>query len=120
MQWITRDMGQPMVQWGLRPGNYNDTEIGNFSTYTRADMCGAPANTTGYFFPGIMNNALMVGLPPSTRIYYRVGDPVRTPSPLPATSKKFLSLLRCLPSCHQSLWSPDLVTWATWFGHLGL
>lgn len=76
VQWITRDMGEPTVQWGLRPGNYSQEEVGTYSTYGRSDMCGAPANTTGYLFPGIMNNALMAGLPPSTRIWYRVGDPV--------------------------------------------
>lgn len=85
VQWITRDMGEPTVQWGLRPGNYSQEEVGSYSTYGRSDMCGAPANTTGYLFPGIMNNALMAGLPPSTRIYYRVGDPVSAcPLPLAA------------------------------------
>ena len=40
-------------------------------------QCGAPANATGYIFPGQFNSALMTGLPSSTKIYYKVGDPVR-------------------------------------------
>jgi hypothetical protein len=37
-------------------------------------MCGAPANATGFIDPGMMHNALLDGLTPSTRYYYVYGD----------------------------------------------
>lgn len=44
---------------------------------SRADLCGAPANTTGWFEPGWLHAAVMRGLEPSTRFFYQYGDPVR-------------------------------------------
>ena len=76
MQWVTRDARQPAVQWGTAPGQLSQSAVGDSTTYTRADMCGPPANTTGWVEPGLLHGAVMAGLAPSTRYYYRYGDQV--------------------------------------------
>ena len=76
-QWTTRDFGAPVVRWGLQPGGRPEHQSnGSYSTYTRLQMCGAPANSSGWVDPGALNFAAMTGLVPSTRYYYTVGDPV--------------------------------------------
>ena len=52
---------------------------GSFLTYTVADMCGAPANASGFVGPGALNYAIMAPLSPGARYFYRVGDPVCPP-----------------------------------------
>lgn len=75
-QWTTRDAGRPAVRWGGEPGSLGQENRGSFSTYTRLQMCGAPANSTGWVDPGWLNYAALTGLQPGTRYYYAVGDPV--------------------------------------------
>ena len=43
-------------------------------TYTRDEMCGAPATTVGFRDPGIFHTAVFSGLSPNQRVYYRFGD----------------------------------------------
>ena len=76
MQWQTRDAGKPMVKYGTTPGMYTMTANGTNTTYTAADLCGAPANSTGFVNPGAINRVLLTGLAPSTRYYYIYGDAV--------------------------------------------
>ena len=75
-QWTTRDAGRPVVRWGRESGRLAQENGGSFSTYTRLQMCGAPANSTGWVDPGWLNYAALTGLQPGTRYYYAVGDPV--------------------------------------------
>jgi hypothetical protein len=79
-QWTTRDAGRPVVRWGRESGKLAQENGGSFSTYTRLQMCGAPANSTGWVDPGWLNYAALTGLQPGTRYYYTVGDPVSHPS----------------------------------------
>lgn len=80
VQWATRDAGsRPSVRWGAWPGALDTTAAGRSSTYSRGDMCGPPANTTGWFDPGWLHAAVMAGLQPSTRYFYQYGDEVRVP-----------------------------------------
>ncbi|EIE21772.1 Metallo-dependent phosphatase [Coccomyxa subellipsoidea C-169] len=65
----------PAVRWGGEPGSLGQENRGSFSTYTRLQMCGAPANSTGWVDPGWLNYAALTGLQPGTRYYYAVGDP---------------------------------------------
>jgi hypothetical protein len=58
---------------------YVSFPAGTTKTYTRADLCGAPANGTGYFDPGSLHTAAMTGLQPSTKYYYIYGSDVRSP-----------------------------------------
>jgi hypothetical protein len=68
----------PSVQWGVSPGRYNGSSIARSTTYTAADLCNAPANSTlPWHFglgPGYIHRAMMAPLPPSTTIYYRMGS----------------------------------------------
>ncbi|KAL4439452.1 hypothetical protein ABPG77_008781 [Micractinium sp. CCAP 211/92] len=74
-QWVTRDAGsRPSVRWGTQPSDLAATAAGRSLTYGRGDMCGPPANTTGWFEPGWLHAAAMAGLQPSTRYFYQYGD----------------------------------------------
>jgi hypothetical protein len=73
-QWTTRDFNKPVVRWSTVPGVVQNESMGSFSTYTQLQMCGAPANSTGWVNPGALNYAAMTGLQPNTRYYYVVGD----------------------------------------------
>ena len=45
IQWVTRDAGQPQVQWGLGPDLLSSSVKGDSATYTRSDLCGEPATS---------------------------------------------------------------------------
>lgn len=75
--WLSQHEGTPFVRYGLAEDEL-DVQVGaNISTYTSADMCGAPANSTGWKKPGMINSGVMTDLEPNTRYYYVVGDQVR-------------------------------------------
>jgi hypothetical protein len=76
VQWVTRDAGKPSVRWGNASGQLMHTALGDSSTYTAADLCGAPANTSGWMDPGWLHGAVMEGLQPGTRYWYQYGDEV--------------------------------------------
>ena len=85
VQWTTRDMGKPMVRWGTRSGELTSTAPARTDTYTRGDMCGGVANSTGYINPGLFHTAKMSGLQPDTRHFYAYGDEVISGSVVPTT-----------------------------------
>eukprot|EP00850_Spirogloea_muscicola_P017778 SM000156S02134 [mRNA] locus=s156:167665:178237:+ [translate_table: standard] len=66
IQWTTRDYLSPVVQWGLSADKMTYTVPATPSTYARAEMCGPPANTTGWRDPGTFNTAFL-SLPFKTR-----------------------------------------------------
>lgn len=76
VQWLTRDAGTPTVKFGLSADSLTSSVTGYTSTYTRADMCGAAANSYGWIDAGTMNNVVVTNLTPSTTYYYAYGDPV--------------------------------------------
>lgn len=78
VEWSTRDRGNPLVKWGSQPGQYTHTASATSSTYTVDEMCGPPANATGWHEPGTFHSALLEGLEPGGLYYYVVGDEVRT------------------------------------------
>lgn len=77
VQWVTRDAGRPRVRWGTAAAALDHSADGSSTTYTRADMCGPPANTSGWMEPGWLHAAVMAGLAPSTRYFYQYGDEVQ-------------------------------------------
>ncbi|KAK9824258.1 hypothetical protein WJX72_008984 [[Myrmecia] bisecta] len=74
VQWTTRDAGSPVVKWGTQPGTYEHIAAGRSVTYTKEELCGAPAKTTGFVDPGALNSANMKDLQPNTWYYYVFGD----------------------------------------------
>ncbi len=67
------------LRYGLSKKDLSLSVTANVSTYTPADLCDAPANSTGWKEPGTINSGVMTGLEPNTRYYYVVGDEVRGP-----------------------------------------
>ncbi|KAI7845277.1 hypothetical protein COHA_001120 [Chlorella ohadii] len=72
--WVMRDRGHPSVRWGTASGSLEHSAAGDSLTYSRADMCGPPANTSGWMQPGWLHGAVMNGLQPATRYFYQYGD----------------------------------------------
>ena len=60
-QWTTRDFGAPAVRWGVKAGVVQYQNNGSFSTYTKLQMCGAPANTKGVIPYFIGSGSLTTG-----------------------------------------------------------
>lgn len=89
-------MGKPFVRWGTRSGELTSTARATTDTYTRDDMCGGVANSTGYINPGLFHTAKMSDLQPDTRYYYAYGDEVISwsitpkfrPSNIPSTDRR--------------------------------
>jgi hypothetical protein len=77
VQWVTKNSSNPTVKWGTSPGTHTYTAAASSSTYTRQELCGAPANAEGFVDPGLFHAALLEGLEPGQRYYYIVGDEVR-------------------------------------------
>ena len=78
MQWTSLDFRDPQAQWGIHSKQHIYTAPSNVTKYTQGEMCGPPANASGWSDPGVLHRALLTGLKPSTRYFYRVGDPVST------------------------------------------
>lgn len=75
VQWVTRDKGKPAVRWAIQQQDQHvQVAAGDSLTYRRADMCGSPANSSGWMEPGWMHGAVMSELQPSTRYVYWYGD----------------------------------------------
>lgn len=93
VQWATADATKPRVRWSLSPllssrtrgeksGKAQGTNAtvpvfeveGQTSTYTRGQMCGGSANSSGWFEPGNLHRATLTGLPAASRVFYEVFD----------------------------------------------
>eukprot|EP00300_Choanocystis_sp_HF-7_P024926 c26527_g1_i1.p1 GENE.c26527_g1_i1~~c26527_g1_i1.p1 ORF type:complete len:585 (+),score=128.53 c26527_g1_i1:97-1755(+) len=76
IQWTTATAGTPTVEYGTVSHAYTESAKGNSSTYTIDDLCAPPANLTSNFLnPGMLHSAVMTGLTPGRKYYYRFGDP---------------------------------------------
>eukprot|EP01133_Synstelium_polycarpum_P015456 gene15456-18338_t len=76
VNWISGHASDtPFVFWGLTPQTMNNTASGTTRTYTVDQLCGSVASSSTYFRdPGMINDAVMTGLTPSTQYYYYVGS----------------------------------------------
>lgn len=78
--WTSKELlpaGTPgVVEFGVSPGKYTQTTHAKPAPtpYARESMCGAPATTIGWRTPGAFYTAVLAGLLPSTRYYYRFGS----------------------------------------------
>jgi hypothetical protein len=91
-----------VVEWGAAAGSLDrTTPASSTHTYTPADLCGFPANESGFRSPGYFHEAVLpLGESYPTRWYYRVGSAtfgwskVRSfASPAPASPHAALSLV---------------------------
>jgi hypothetical protein len=101
VQWVTKNSSNPVVKWGTSSGAYTHTAAATSSTYTRQELCGAPANAEGFVDPGLFHAALLEGLEPDHRYHYVVGDEVR-PMML-ASISNFDAGMICLHAQHAPL-----------------
>jgi len=75
LTWVTKDAVHPMVRWRTQAErNFGASANASTTTYTRSDLCGAPATTIGFNDPGLIHTATMTNLPPATEIFYEYGD----------------------------------------------
>lgn len=76
MQWVSGSRAPQAVQWGAAPGALGARTPSRAVTYTAADMCGAPANSTGWLAPGWLHSAALPLTPSSGggALYYRYGS----------------------------------------------
>jgi hypothetical protein len=79
VSWTTRDAGgAPAALWRAAAAGagapFHEAAAAASTTYTRAEMCGQPANTTGWADPGYTHTAVMAGLAPNTLYSYSFGD----------------------------------------------
>ena len=76
IQWTTKNSSAPEVRWGLKSGTYTAKAAATSITYTKEDLCGAPANAQGWLDPGTLHKALMTDLQAGQRYFYIYGDEV--------------------------------------------
>lgn len=74
IQWTTKNSSAPEVRWGLQSGMYTAKAAASSMTYTKEDLCGAPANAQGWLDPGTLHKALMTDLQAGQRYFYVYGD----------------------------------------------
>lgn len=67
----------PQVFWKPSSGGHRSNTTASSDTYTREDLCGGVANSTGFIDPGWFHTAKLTGLQPSTEYTYFYGDEVR-------------------------------------------
>ncbi|KAL6786044.1 hypothetical protein ACKKBG_A01170 [Auxenochlorella protothecoides x Auxenochlorella symbiontica] len=91
VQWTTRDVGEPFVRFGTAPDDLRFAIPATTETYSRREMCGAPASGAGWLDPGALHTAVMAGLTPDTRYYYVVGDAQGAPHERTSAPRSFLS-----------------------------
>jgi len=73
--WVTKNTNSAGVKWGFSPNNYTFSSWSvSSSSYTTKEMCGAPANSTGWMDPGMVHRATLSGLVPNQKYYYIYGD----------------------------------------------
>jgi hypothetical protein len=75
VMWVSNTNTTSGVHFGLEPTALSQFVTGSQWTYQAADMCGPPANTTGFIDPGFMHSVVLTGLKPKTRYYYVASQP---------------------------------------------
>ena len=62
VSWTTSNQtASPIVQYGTASGTYTNNATAAFDSYSRSDMCGSIANSTGWTDPG-KENGLAISL----------------------------------------------------------
>eukprot|EP00743_Colponemidia_sp_Colp-15_P006986 GILK01007539.1.p1 GENE.GILK01007539.1~~GILK01007539.1.p1 ORF type:complete len:660 (-),score=66.82 GILK01007539.1:116-2095(-) len=80
VMWTSRESSPGQVQVGLVSGQYASFFESSCETYSSTDLCGPPANIEAamrFRDPGYAHKALIKGLKPNTRYFYRYGSNVQ-------------------------------------------
>lgn len=64
--WSSAVSTTPTLFWGTSSGSYQNTVTATTSRVTKSQMCGAPANSTGWRDLGLIHQALLTGETPSS------------------------------------------------------
>lgn len=74
--WSSATSARPVARFGFSSGVYDHTVYAKTSTFTRSQMCGAPASTVGWRDPGLIHTAELFGLKAhaTKTVYYVFGD----------------------------------------------
>lgn len=80
--WSGYNSTQPTLRWGTSPNNYIHTFAASNFTIERSQLCGGPANSTGFRDLGVIYTAEFVGIETyglsNQDIYYVFGDAATT------------------------------------------
>nr|ADE77318.1 unknown [Picea sitchensis] len=72
VMFLTKDAIKSSVRYGLDENEMDRVAEARSVTYTRSEMCDAPANTSlGWMDPGYIHDAVMQGLEPGKRYFYQ-------------------------------------------------
>eukprot|EP00045_Choanoeca_perplexa_P008355 m.77324 g.77324 ORF g.77324 m.77324 type:complete len:690 (-) comp14462_c0_seq1:72-2141(-) len=74
VMWVANTNTAARVHYGTSPDALDQTASSSHKswTYAASDMCGPPANTTGFVDPGYMHSVIVAALKPKTRYYYLI------------------------------------------------
>ena len=77
VSWTSKSNQNQSVRWGRSPGVLSSHTRAVASTYTAADLCGPPANQSGWHAPGFFHEAVLQLPAPSlseNKYFYSVGN----------------------------------------------
>lgn len=76
VSWTSSHAALGKVKWGKVGSDPSEARYNKAvgTTYKREDMCGAPANSTGFRDPGMFQTAGLSPLEPDTEYYYSFGN----------------------------------------------
>lgn len=74
LTWVSGQVTLPRVEWGTSKTSFPFSAQAASITYKKTDLCGAPANSVGWFEPGYIHTAVLSGLKPGTTYFYRFGN----------------------------------------------
>ena len=74
--WSSAVSTNPMVKWGTKSGVYTSNVYAETQRIDRSQMCGAPANDTGWRDLGMIHTAFLKGMVAlaNEKVYYAFGD----------------------------------------------
>ena len=74
--WSSEVSTNPMMKWGIQSGVYTTNVYAETQRIERSQLCGAPANTTGWRDLGMIHTAYLKGMLAigNDQIYYTFGD----------------------------------------------
>ena len=74
--WSSAVSTNPMVKWGTKSGVYTTNAYAETQRIDRSQLCGAPANATGWRDLGMIHTAFLKGMVAlaNDKIYYSFGD----------------------------------------------